>query len=104
MPSRRSRKQELAGAKRFGGRVTPGSGNGWHTKNDVRTPDLSIEYKTTEKKSYSLKYDDLIKAERNALIDSGRQFLFIVELGGREWVTMPIEYFEELYRGHTKPS
>jgi hypothetical protein len=98
---RRSRRQEKAGADRFGGRVVPGSGSGWANKNDVRTPDLSIEYKFTDKKSYSLKSQDLLKAERQALIDSGRQFAFIVELEGREWVTISREYFEEL-RGNSE--
>jgi hypothetical protein len=97
---RRSRKQEAAGAERFGGRVVPGSGSGWAVKNDVKTDDLSLEYKFTEKKSYSLRYDDLVKAERQALLDSGRDFAFVVELGGREWVITSREYFEGLYRGN----
>lgn len=97
---KRSRRQEQRGAERFGGRVTPGSGNQWATKNDVRTDDLSIEYKFTDKKSYSLKGADLVKAETNALIDSGRNFAFIVEIEGREWVVTSREYFEELRRGH----
>lgn len=94
---RRSRKQEEAGARRFGGRRTPGSGNGWHTKNDVITEDLSIEYKFTDKKSYSLKGKDLVTAEKNALI-AGRDMAFIVEIEGREWVVTSRDYFED-HRG-----
>lgn len=99
--NRRSRRQEQAAATRFGGRTTPRSGAGWATKNDVKTDDLSIEMKYTDKKSYSLKYDDLVKAEKQALLDSGRNFAFIVELGGREWAITSREYFEGL-RGNSQ--
>lgn len=101
-PTRRSRRQEQAGATRFGGRVTPGSGNGWAVKNDVKTDDTSYEYKFTDKKSYSLKVDELVKAERNALMDSGRNFAFVIELGGREYVTLTRERYEELLNGHSE--
>lgn len=93
---RRSRRQEEAGAQRYGGQRVAGSGSGWVTKNDVKTPDLSIEYKFTDKKSFSLKAADLEKAERNALIDGGRSFAFIVELGGNEYVVIPRGYFDQL--------
>lgn len=90
----------------MGGRVTPGSGNGWITKNDVKTDDLSVEFKYTDKKSYSLKHVDLKKAERNALMDSGREFAFIVGFGSTtagsalriedEYVVISRGYFESL--------
>lgn len=100
---KRSRQQEQRGAQRLGGRVTSGSGNGWVTKNDVKTDDLSVEFKFTDKKSYSLKHDDLKKAERNALMDSGREFAFIVGFGNvaanridDEYVVISRGYFESL--------
>jgi hypothetical protein len=97
---RRSRRQEEAGAAQFGGRRVPGSGSGWVTKNDVKTDDLSIEYKYTDKKSFSLVAADLEKAERQALIDGGREFAFIVELNGREYTVISNDYFERLRNGH----
>lgn len=107
---RRSRKQEASVAKGLGGRTTPRSGAGWAVKNDVRTNDLSVEVKYTDKKSYSLKHADLKKAERNALADSGREFAFVVGFGrlnghasmvvDDEYVVISRPYFEELYRGH----
>lgn len=97
--NRRSVNQERAGAERFGGRRVPRSGAGWAVKNDVRTDDLSIEYKYTDKKSYALKATELENGEENALLDGGRDFAFIVELNGREWVTTSREYFEE-HRGN----
>jgi hypothetical protein len=103
--TKRSRQQESRGANRLGGRVTSGSGNGWVTKNDVKTDDMSVEYKYTDKKSYSLKHADLLKAERNALMDSGREFAFVVGFGEAHGANMVIKdeyvvisrgYFESL--------
>lgn len=93
---RNSRKQENRGARRLGGRRTAGSGNGWITKNDVKTDDLSVEYKHTDAKSYSLKHSELKTAERNALMDSGREFAFIVGFSGDEYVVITRGYFESL--------
>ncbi|MBD0734093.1 hypothetical protein [Streptomyces sp. CBMA29] len=76
----------------LGGRVTPGSGNQWHTKNDVIAPGWSVECKTTGAKSFSLKADDLRTAERNALID-GREVLFVVDMQGRSWAVLPYHTF-----------
>lgn len=77
-----SQRQEREAAKRYGGKVNAGSGNSTGHKNDVRTPRdgtaLSIEFKTTRAKSYSLKREDLLRAEREALLD-GRSALFGVE-------------------------
>lgn len=91
-PRNDSRKQEARGAKIFGGTVNSGSGNGWKRKNDVRTPDYSIEYKVTAKASYTLKAADLITAEKYALLD-GRTMLFGIQLGGRNWVLLTEEDF-----------
>lgn len=73
------------------------------TKNDVKMDDLSVEVKYTDAKSYSLKYVDLQKAEKNALLDSGREFAFLVGFGKpgtqiieREYVVVSREYFETL--------
>lgn len=108
---RRSRRQENAGAARLGGRRVAGSGSGWVTKNDVKTDDVSFEFKYTDKKSYSLKIDDLLKAEKNALLDSGREFGFVVGFGrlrgqsmviDREFVVISREHYEGLRRGHSE--
>ena len=93
-----SLRQERATAKREGGTVNPGSGNGWKRKNDVRTPEESIECKTTTKKSYTLKLDELLLAERNALLD-GRRMRFELEMGGRIWVIKAYEDYLAETRG-----
>ncbi|KUL44712.1 hypothetical protein ADL22_12270 [Streptomyces sp. NRRL F-4489] len=92
---KKSQAQEKALAAKYQGVVNPGSGNGWLHKNDVRSARFSFEAKTTEKKSYSLRLDDLLKAERNALI-SGREMVFAVELGGRNWMVISQETFDTL--------
>ncbi|MDJ0463168.1 hypothetical protein [Streptomyces sp. H27-C3] len=94
-PLKRSQDQEKKLADRYDGTVNSGSGNGWIHKNDVRSERFSFEAKTTEKKSYSLKVDELIKAEKNALI-SGREMVFAVELGGRNWMVLSQETFDTL--------
>lgn len=90
-----SRDQEKRLAAHFGGKRTPGSGNQWHTKNDVRTESLSIEAKTTAKGQYTLKARELEMGERNALLDN-REFLFVIEMNGREWVVQAIEDYHLL--------
>lgn len=109
---KRSRQQEGRIAKDMGGRVTPGSGNGWATKNDVKTDTLSVEIKYTDAKSYSLKHADLQKAERQALLDGGREFAFIVGFGEKsgqrqvindEYVVISRGYFESLRTASGNP-
>ncbi len=90
-----SRKQENRVANTFGGKRTPGSGNQWHTKNDVRTTTHSFELKTTTKSQYTLKAKELEEGEKNAILD-GRDFVFGVEMCGREWVVLSMEDFENL--------
>lgn len=90
-----SRKQEQDGAKRWGGRVNSGSGNGEKFKGDMRTPDKLIEYKTTKANSFKLNIDDLLLAWRHATLD-GRDAVFAVEyrheyprLGPSRWALLP---------------
>jgi len=99
---KRSRKQEKRGAKEFDGYTNPRSGAGdWH-KNDVRNEQLSIEFKTTSKKQYTLKESELLLAEKEALL-SGRRMLFVVEINGREWAVQPKEDFLDYYDPDQEP-
>lgn len=61
-------KHEAEVAEAFGGQVTPMSGAGWVSKNDVRTDAELIECKTTASASYSVKLALLEELERNALL------------------------------------
>lgn len=80
-PLSRSREQEKDGAALYGGSRNVMSGAGWTRKNDVRTDDLSIEYKFTGKTQYVLKIRDLLEAEKHAVLDDrmamfGLRFLY----------------------------
>ena len=86
-------KQEKRGAKKYGGRTTPGSGNTPWAKNDMRTETESWEYKVTSAKSYALKDSELCDAESNALLD-GRDFRFGLQMCGRHWVLMSEEDYD----------
>lgn len=90
-----SRSQESRLAEKFGGRITPGSGNKWHSKGDVKTDQYLIEAKTTSKKQYTLKADDLEKHEKYSLLE-GKDPLFVIEMNGREWCVLAMEDFELL--------
>jgi hypothetical protein len=76
--SRRSRKQERDGAKRYGGTVNAQSGAGDIRKNDVRTGTESIEFKGTTRQGYRLTVADLIKAWSHATLDD-RTMIFGIE-------------------------
>jgi hypothetical protein len=89
-------RQEKRGAKKYGGKVTPGSGNTPWAKNDMRTERESWEYKVTSAKSYTLKDSELCDAESNALLD-GRDFRFGLQMCGRNWVLMSEEDYDGLY-------
>lgn len=73
-----SQKQERRGARVYGGTQNSGSGNTTGHKNDVRTVDRSIEFKTTKARSYTLKLDDLRKAEVEAIMD-GREAILAID-------------------------
>jgi hypothetical protein len=92
-----SQKQERRGAKVYGGTVNAGSGNTSGHKNDVRTDDLSIEFKTTRQKGYYLRLDALRNAEKEALVD-GRECIFGLDFvtskeGTFRYVIMPEDWF-----------
>lgn len=92
---KRSQAQERRGAASFGGTVNSGSGNGEWRKNDVLTPEFSIEFKRTDKKQYTFKSAELLTAEKHALLD-GRIMLFGIELGGRNYVLLTEEDFHSM--------
>lgn len=95
---RRARRQEKRGAAHYGGTLNPGSGNGWLHKGDVRTARFSIEFKTTAKRSFSLRLDDLLAIERAALLD-GRDPLFVVEIAGKTYAVLAEAVLDELLDG-----
>lgn len=79
---RRSKLQERRAADQYGGSVSPGSGNGWIRKADVRTPNYLIECKTTTKESYSIKKETWETLNKQAIVD-GRIPVMIVDINGK---------------------
>lgn len=95
----RSRRQEARGASLHGGSRNSGSGNTPWRKNDVRVDrDYLIEYKRTDNKSISIKLEDLETCRTNALLE-GREPLFGIEIGGRDWVMVEAAEFERIRSG-----
>lgn len=92
---KKSQQQEKRLAGRYDGLTSAGSGNGWVRKNDVRSADLSIEAKYTDKKQFTLKQADLHKGETYALVD-GREFAFVVSFSGEEWVVIREADYKDL--------
>ncbi len=87
-----SRKQEGRLAQAVGGLSVPASGAFWHRKGDVRSDDLLIEAKTTEKKSFSIVGTIWDKIRREALLD-GRLPVLAISLQGRNLVVLDEEDF-----------
>jgi hypothetical protein len=85
---KRSRKQEQDTAKRYGGRVQPGSGSGWVHRNDVRSEQFLIENKRTDNEhSITIKANDLRRLRINATrLD--RIGILEFYLGGHDYVIL----------------
>lgn len=89
---RRSRLQENKAAKSYGGMRTPGSGNQWFAKADIKTPDWLIECKSTTRASYGLKAETFLTLKRQSLIENKLPLLEI-ELPGITCVVLDKEDF-----------
>jgi hypothetical protein len=94
---RKSKKQEEATAKQFGGKVQPASGAMYFAKADVRTgetgvgfndSDFLIENKYTDKASYSLKKQIWEKIEKEALKDNMRTPLMQIDIQDKQLVVL----------------
>lgn len=100
---RRSRAQEKRGMAKLGGKVQPQSGAGWARKGDGRTRGELVEFKRTDKKQITLKALDLKKIETEALVE-GRQALLNFQVGGRNYVVLSENAYEELRMGNGESS
>jgi hypothetical protein len=92
---KRSKQQEERTAERYNGSRNVMSGAGWVRKNDVRTIDLLIENKFTDKKSYSIKSNEMVKLSRTAILED-RIPVLQVDLGGRSYVVLLENDFLEM--------
>ena len=92
---KRSKQQEERTAERYNGSRNVMSGAGWVRKNDVRTIDLLIENKFTDKKSYSIKSNEMVKLSRTAILED-RIPVLQVDLGGPSYVVLLENDFLEM--------
>ena len=84
----RSRRQERDGVERFGGVQNPRSGARWDRKNDGRTSTELIEFKRTDnRRSITLKYDDLRGLRLHAVVEC-RVPVLVFELSGEHFVVL----------------
>lgn len=99
-----SSRQERANAKKIGGRVTIASGSTPVDKADVKASDTRMECKSTGKKSFSLKKEDLVKLEGQAIDDE--MPVFAVEFRGgpgepsRNYYVLPEGWYLQLLELH----
>ena len=93
--NKRSKKQEERTADKYNGSRNVMSGAGWVRKNDVRTEDLLVENKITDKQSYSIKSHEMVKLARTAILED-RIPVLQVDLGGRSYVVLLENDFMEM--------
>jgi len=103
---KRSRAQEKAGAKKYGGSVQVGSGATRHAKGDVqRTGKHRIEFKSTTSRSFSVKLEDLDRIEKIAAA-ADEIPAFEVEFSGefppRSFTVVPSWLFAQLLSAFNK--
>lgn len=92
---KKSKLQEARAAKDYGGSITPGSGNQWHSKGDVITPEFLIECKTTQYTSYNLTSYTWRKIREEAVLIN-RTPAMEIEVDGLHLVVLDKEDFREL--------
>ena len=97
-----SQVQEKANAKDLGGRVTPASGAGKWQKSDVRSEEVRLECKVTEKASYALKKTELDKVASEAQGDEMPVFSvkFRQPTGDSEYYIVSKDWFLELLQAY----
>lgn len=91
-PKTRWAVQEARLAKVNGGRVQPGSGNGDHSKSDVKLEKFLIEAKCRARpdaQQITIKLEALIKNNMEALI-CGKYGVLSFELGNKDWYVTDI--------------
>lgn len=82
------------------GRTTAGSGNTAFDKNDVRTRYWSLDCKTTDKKSFSIKKDFWDSHKADALFD-GCSFAMPIKIQDTKLVVVDYEDWLELNNAKT---
>jgi hypothetical protein len=98
---RKSQIQEKRIAGEMGGKVQKGSGALEFNKGDIRTKELLIEAKRTDKDSMSVKKEWLEKISMEAIAYNkipalSIEFNNIAKLVERDWIAIPASFLKEL--------
>lgn len=107
---KKSDKQERRVAKALGGKTQKASGSMDFHKGDVKTIELLVEAKRTEKDSLSVKKEWLTKISREAMAYNKVPALSIEfentdKLVSRDWIAVPVSFLNQLlafYREHNE--
>ena len=75
-------------ASDMGGKVTPGSGNQWYKKGDVRNEGWRVSCKQTDKDSFTITRNDWREIEKIAREDS-KSMAIAVQMGGIPFAVIP---------------
>lgn len=89
-------REEAKRAKRDGAKVVPNSGRGMFQKGDAKTSTLLIDYKFTEKGSFSINLDKFKKHEKDAWREQRHAAIVVVFEAGRELAIMDWDRVKEL--------
>lgn len=83
---KRGRLNEKRKVRKFGGRRTPGSGNKWGFRGDIKTEIFLIEDKYTDGKSFSLTEKLWEKAKKEALLEGRRPAFRVTFASGLSFI------------------
>ncbi len=89
----RAWEQELE--QRLGGRITPGSGNQWHSKLDLHGAAFVLSAKATTSDHYNVTRGDLLEAEQAARGED-RPWIIAVKTSERQTVTLDLDHFLQI--------
>lgn len=93
----RAVKKEKKFAKKYGGKVQPCSGRLPIAKGDIKLDDFLLEYKHTQGKQYTLRFDILEKIQSEA-ISIGKNSGLVVDFSeyGEKYIIIKEEIFQAL--------
>ncbi len=86
--------------QRLGGRITPGSGNKWHSKLDIHGAAFVLSAKATTSDHYNVTRGDLLEAEQAARGED-KPWLIAVKTSERQTVTLTLDHFLQILETNT---
>lgn len=93
---RKGRENEKKKVRLYGGRRTPGSGNKWGFKGDIKGDVFLFEDKHTDRKSFSITEKLWNKAKKEALLESRRPAFRVTFASGTSFIVLDEPDFYEI--------